>query len=299
MAIEDFPPKLELMLKALSLSRGGLAAELGVDKSVISRWLNRGQAPSGHNLARLTALVAQRRPGFTMLDWETDLLRLSARLGVEGASTPSGPSGWLPDRVEQEARAMTALRGDAYEGFWRTVRPSNEVAGRFVEDQVLIRREANGFLGFRLGLNDIRFEGWTFPTQTQLFSMGADERTGVFIFTIFNAVLRDRADVMDGITLTCQRSAGGAPVAAACLMERTGFLTGDRAADDARYEAAIRPGAFVPDDQISEAVRKRLFHDVGPSALAAGGEALLVMAFAKSLSRGPLTDTHASRGETE
>lgn len=65
-----FPAKLELALKACSMSRGRLAAELGVDKSVVSRWLNGANAPSGHNLSSLTAVVAARFEGFTMLDWE-------------------------------------------------------------------------------------------------------------------------------------------------------------------------------------------------------------------------------------
>ena len=59
--------------------------------------------------------------------------------------------------------------------------------GRFIHDQVMIRKGGGGFLTFRLWVEDMRFEGWTFPSQTQLFSVGADARTGMFIFTIFNA----------------------------------------------------------------------------------------------------------------
>ena len=40
MAGGDFPSRLLLALKALSISRGRLAVELAVDKSVISRWLS-------------------------------------------------------------------------------------------------------------------------------------------------------------------------------------------------------------------------------------------------------------------
>ena len=81
MSAGDFPARLLLVLKALSISRGRLASELAVDKSVISRWLSGGQAPSGENLANLTALVASRRPGFTLLDWEAEPEDLAARLG--------------------------------------------------------------------------------------------------------------------------------------------------------------------------------------------------------------------------
>lgn len=116
----------------------------------------------------------------------------------------------------------------------------------------------------------------------------------MFIFTIFNAVLRHRAEVMDGLTLTLTRNAGGAPVAGAALIERTGELTGDRDADEARYEASISQNPLAPEGSIPDAVRAHLFRDVGPSALARGGDALLMMAFAQSMSRGPLSETQAA-----
>lgn len=290
MARDELPERLLLALKALSLSRGRLAAELAVDKSVVSRWLNGHQAPSGQNLANLTALVAKHRPGFTLLDWEADLDALQAKLGVGAADTgPFGPlGGWLPASVLQETAAMTALRGDAYEGFWRTTRPAIGMPGRFVHDRLLIRKGANGFLTFRLGVEDMRFEGWTFLTQTQLFSIAADPRTGMFVFTIFNAVLRHRAELMDGLAMTCQRVGGGTPVASAVVMERTGVLGDDPTADDVTYENLVRENPLAPEGSIPKDLQDRLLPDVGPAAMAAGGAALLTMAFAQSISRGPL-----------
>jgi hypothetical protein len=294
MTNEDFSPRLELALKALSISRGRLAAELGVDKSVVSRWLTGANAPSGHNLAALTALISARRAGFTMLDWDGDLTQLAEKLGVagspaEGAAASMGRlTEWLPPRVLQEGLATTAVRGEAYDGFWRTTRLSNEFPGRFVHDRALLRRIENGLIHFQLGVVDMRFVGWACPIQTQLFGFGVDERTGVFIFLILNAVLRHRADVMDGLSLTCLRNAGGTPVAAAFLAERTGLLSGDVDADDARYEASISPNPLAQEGSVSEAVRDHLFKDVGPAAWASGGDALLMMPFAQSLARGPI-----------
>jgi len=287
----EFPSRLLLALKALSLSRGRLAAELAVDKSVVSRWLSGRQAPSGENLANLTNLVAQRRPGFTQLDWEADLDTLAAKLGV--ASEPAaggafGPlAGWLPEAVLQEAQALTALRGADYEGFWRTTRPAIGLPGRFMHDQVLIRRADNGFLTFRLRVEDMLFEGWTFPTQTQLFSVAADARSGLFIFSIYNAVLRHKAEVLDGISLTIQRLGGGSPVAGANIMERTGDLSGDVEADDARFEELAAANPLAPEGSISAEVSAHIFRDFGPTALSNGGAALLAMPFAGSWSRGP------------
>ena len=45
--IAEFAHKLGLVLKACNLSRGRLAQTVGVDKSVVSRWVSGGQAPTG------------------------------------------------------------------------------------------------------------------------------------------------------------------------------------------------------------------------------------------------------------
>ncbi len=289
MAQGDFPARLLLSLKALSISRGRLASQLAVDKSVVSRWLSGRQAPTGENLANLTALVAARVPGFTLLDWEADLDALAAKLGV--APEEPDPWGqladWLPTSVLHETKTITDLRGDAYEGFWRTTRPAMGHPGRFIHDALMIRRAENGFLTCRLAVEDMRFSGWTFMTQTQLFSVLSEPRTGMFTFTIFNAVMRHRAEVLDGISMGLQRVGGGSPAAMGCLMERTGFLSGDEAADDATFEAAANEDPLAPEGSIPPEVAARLMPDVGPMALAAGGAAILTMPFATSLSRGP------------
>ena len=86
------------------------------------------------------------------------------------------------------------------------------------------------------------------------------------------------------------RGAGGAAVAAAAMIERTGLLSGDAAADDARFEASTQQHPGAPEGSSSEPLRAHLFRDVGPAALAAGGDQALMMAFATTMSRGPLTD---------
>ncbi len=153
---------------------------------------------------------------------------------------------------------------------------------------MIIRRDPAGFLRYRMGVVDMRFEGVSFPLQTQLYSIGIGPGTGVVIFTILNAVLRNRADVLDGLSLTLTRNGGGAPVAGAVLLERTGFLSDDPEADDARFGESIRRDPLAPEGSVPDDIRAHLMRDVGPAALAKGGEMLLTMAFAQSLSRGPL-----------
>lgn len=69
----SFAERLDLVLKALSIGRGRLAAEVGVDKSLVTRWLNATHLPSPYNLERITRTIIVHCPGFTMLDWEADL----------------------------------------------------------------------------------------------------------------------------------------------------------------------------------------------------------------------------------
>ena len=290
---DGFGPKLAMVLKALTLSNGRFAADLGVDKSVVGRWLSGAVKPSMHNLARLTAHIAARTPGFSMLDWDLDLADLQALVaGERGFPRGASAAGWAsilgfpPANLLQEAAAITALRGDAYEGFWRSTRLSNEFPGRFVHDQILIRKSANGLLQSRTGVIEMRFEGVTFPSQAQLVGMSADADSGVFIFSVFNGVLRHRADRLDGLCLTITRAGGGAAVAMASVMERVGDLSGDEAEDDARWEASIEMNPLAPEGSVPQDIRDHLFRDVGPAAFAAGGAAILGMAFANSLSSG-------------
>jgi hypothetical protein len=287
---DSFGQKLAMVLKALTLSNGRFAADLGVDKSVVGRWLSGAVKPSMHNLARLTAQIAAKSPGFSMLDWDLDLAELQALVTDHRRTPPKREAAmlldWPPRGVVEEAAAATALRGDAYEGFWRSTRLSNEVPGRFVHDQILMRKSANGLLQVRTGVIEMRFEGISFPSQTQLIGLNVDAESGVFIFSVFNGVLRHRADVMDGLALTVTRNAGGSAVAMAVVMERTGELTGDEAADDARYEASIQMNPLAPEGSVPEHIRNHLFKDVGPTAFAAGGAAILNMAFANSIASG-------------
>jgi hypothetical protein len=292
MADGQFAARFALVLKALSLTRGRCAAELGVDKSLVGRWASGAVQPSSYNLDRLTAFVAARRPGFTLLDWDHDLDTLAARFGVVAPSPAPPPlrQGFelVPTALLDESTATTALRGWAYEGFWRTTRPSIELPGQFIHDQLLIRRSDDGLLTYTLGVFTLRFTGWALLLQNNIFAIASDVESGSFIFAIFNGVSRQRADVLDGVSLTCLRDAGGSPVAAALMVERVGTLSGDVAADTARFDALCTQNPVADPAVLDPAVRDHLFRDVGPTALAMGGDPLLMMHYAKSIARGPV-----------
>jgi len=291
MQVPEFADRLSLVLKALSISRGQFAADLGVDKSLVGRWCSGSVRPSSQNLARLTQAIAEKRPGFNMLDWDVDLATLAERVGIRLAPTVISPppaAAPFPLSLFKQPSAKEQVRGADYEGLWRSTRPSSEMPGHFVHDHLMLRRTADGAMSFTLGIFHVRFHGWTLSQQHQLFSVGADNVTGTFVFAIFNGVVRQRADVVDGIILTCLRDPSGTPIASKCILQRVGDLTGDTAADDARFDEITRGPPFSAAEDVPEDIRHHLWHDTGPTALAAGGDPMLMMSFARSLARGPL-----------
>ena len=60
----DLAGRLKLALKVINLSPGALAGTVGVDKSVVSRWLAGKVVPNGHNMSRIAAEITRRRPSF-------------------------------------------------------------------------------------------------------------------------------------------------------------------------------------------------------------------------------------------
>ena len=282
------------MLKALSISGGRLAADVGVDKSLVSRWCSGAVTPSAHNLSRLTQAIAARHPGFTMLDWELDLPALAARFGVAvpvaapaAGTMPSAFAEWLSlPKLQDAAIAGGELHG-ALAGIWRTTRPSPEFRGKFAHDHAIMEPTPDGTLRFRTGVFSARLIGWSVAVGEQLFSAATDPMTGASIFSIFNYVRRPRIDVLDGITLSCMANAGGAPVANACMLERVADLTGDAEADNARYEALLVEHPIAPDGSVPEAIRNHLLFDCGPAAMAAGGDHVMMMRAMNSLGRRP------------
>ncbi len=289
----EFAARLVLVLKALSISGGRLAADVGVDKSLVSRWCAGTVTPSTHNLARLTQALTARLPGFTMLDWDLRLSSLAGRLGVSvpvvATATdciPGAFARWLALPALREAALASGPASTAHIGFWRTTRPAPEFPGKFVHDHVIMEPAPDGPMSFRIGLFSSRLTGWSMAVGDQMYCCATNHVSGSSIFAIFNRVNRARMEVLDGVTLACMADAGGTPVAAACLLERIGDLSGDPAADDAHYETLLAEHPIAPDGSLPDALRQHLLFDTGPTALANGGDPVLLMRSMTSLARG-------------
>lgn len=281
--IAGFSAKFTLVLKSLSISRARLAADLSVDKSVVGRWATGASRPSDHNLARLTLLVAERLRGFSVLDWDRPVGDFAALFGVAAAAAPAG----LPLPLLGLIRDTTALRGRAYEGFFRSTRPFVMQPGRFLHDHSMLRLEADGLLSVRIGTAGTFVEGWMLPLHNQLFCIAADVTSGALLYAIFNGVAAVRAQILDGLVLAPSLDPGRTPTAYAMVSERIGDLSDDRAADDARFAELAASDPLAPEGSVPDALRDHLLRDVGPAAHALGGEMLLQLPLSRSMSRGP------------
>ena len=283
----SFGEQLTLALKALSMSRGRLAAELEVDKSLVGRWASGSVRPSSHNLERLTHLLARKVPGLTLLDWEREPAEFAALFGVDPLSVPLDQRDGigLPAETLDAAYASTRLRGEGYEGFWRATHPAVIAPGRFFHEHGMIRLGESGLLHFELGGPDVRYVGTLLPIEGQVFVMATDTVRHLPCYMIFNIVTTPKIVLMDGILLTAGNAMRN-PSAYPIVMERIGDLTGDSDADDAHAASLMARPQFVQDDTlVSDAMRAHLLRDFGPGAVKSGGDMLLTAAGTPELAK--------------
>lgn len=285
--IDGFGDKLTLVLKVLSMSRARLAAEMGVDKSLIGRWASGAVQPSAHNLERLTRLLAEKLPGMTLLDWERGPTEFAALFGIDlldaRGSRPPGID--LPAETLDAALASTRLRGAAYEGFWRATHPAIIAPGKFFHEHGMIRRSESGLLQAELGGPDVRYTGSILPIDGQVFIAATDSVRHLPCYMIFNIVTTPKIVLMDGLLLTAGNAMRN-PSAYPITLERIGDLSGDRDADDAHAAELMQLPQFVQDEAlVSQAMRDHLIRDFGPAAAKTGGELLLTVSGGPNISK--------------
>jgi hypothetical protein len=288
---EAFSDKLAFVLKVLSMSRARLAADLGIDKSVVGRWVSGAVKPSPDNLSRLSALMAQKVAGFTALDWDRDLESLAALFGVGPEALPAareaGLRGGLPMPLLAEIVATTAMRGAAYEGFFRSTRPYAAHPGHFVHDHCLVRKDENGLLRLTMSTGGVLVEGWVLLLRSQLFIIGAELTSGALVFAILHGVNSIEAEIVDGLTLSATLDVGSTPTASPIVLQRIGALSGDSVADEARLVDLAAGDPTEQTGSVPQALRDHLVSDRGGLAeMAIGDDGLLRMPLSRSMSRG-------------
>ena len=281
-----FADKFRLVLRALNLSRGAIASAVGVDKSLVGRWAAGTVNPSEHNLARLSQFVGERKPGFSMADWDRSIADLATLFGVTAtAESQNGSLPGFPPAFVEQAHKLTAIRGSSYEGFWRTYRPSVMMPGTIFRDHGMIRTNADGYLCVRMGGAGMTFEGIVLPGDSNLFAVFSNSIGAAPYFLIAKGIQLPRADLLEGLLLLSALDAAHTPAAVPIVLERIGELSGDRADDDRRCDELIQTAPIAKDGEVPDEIFSRLARNVGPAAAADGGERFLMTA-AGSLSRG-------------
>ncbi|WP_374390374.1 hypothetical protein [Sandaracinobacter sp.] len=272
--------------------------QLRVDKSLVGRWATGVTMPSAQNLARLTALVAARSAGFSMLDWEQPLPVIAERLGV-GQRLPAAPPQLTstemaapPMRLEPatqplrfgpiadlgpELRLTTARRGPAYEGIFRNTRPFSDVPGKFLYDYCLTRMEPEGLITWTRCIGSVAVIAHYLTLHSQIFISGREVSTGLPVFGIVNGSNGGKVTRYEGIMLYSAHDALHTPFATPFISERLADLTQDRAADEARFAEFAQHAGLAPDGAVPPDVRAHLLKDIGPAAFAMGGELMMRM----------------------
>lgn len=286
-----FAARFRLALQAAGLSRGRAASLLAVDKSLVGRWASGSVTPLEHNLAKITALVADRVPGFTMIDWRLDPDAFAARLGLDPTTARpafsvdhAAPPFPLP--LVEASRLETERRRGAYEGFWRSSRPSVLMSGRVLRDHGMIRTGAHGMLDVRMGGAGLIFQGCALVSEGNFFATLHDQAGCTPLFLIFRGVPLPKATSLDGLLLFASLDAARTPAAVPILLERIGELSGDPDADDRTCETLCQDQTLAPDGSVPRSLLAHLVRDIGPAAAAGGGDLFLTASAAANLSRG-------------
>lgn len=289
--VSAFSILFRIALLASGLSKARTASLLQVDKSLVGRWAAGTVKPTEHNLARITNLIAERVQDFKMQDWQRDVESFSKIVGVDPALAhrlvdPLTATGGGTLNCVVEARIETERRGAAYEGFWRTSRPSILMQGRVFHDYGMIRKSSFGLLEVSMSGAGLTFKGWALPLEGNLFVM-LDGMVGFTpLFLVFKGVTLSKATLLEGIVLLAALDAARTPAAMPILLERVGDLTHDRAEDERICTEMGLNDPFDEEAELSNEVMAHLFRDIGPEAAAKGGEMFLTVAAATALSRG-------------
>lgn len=288
-----FAARLRLILKVLTISRGQLAALLQVDKSVISRWLSGANVPSDHNLARLTTIIAQRIPGFTMLDWEAADVDLLSRLGVDseiGVGVSVTPpfvvdeeTGFpLMERLPALATSMheTLALGSRYLGLWRSWMPTVGLPDAFHCEHVVIRSEGAWLSGDAVALS-YRKPVVGLIANGQLILILSD--ANYYIVRLFNRADGPIVDQVDGLMLAAASLPHQAPTACRVLMQRILPADAGRAVVEEKLEELQGERRLLTAQDLPPELLDHLVPTVGLAAAAAGGERLLRADVTKAL----------------
>lgn len=256
---EEFSARLKLALKQANISPAALGAAVGVDKSVVSRWVSGRVRPTQHNLTRIVAVLAQRLPGFSVLAFESEARVFRALLHPEaepGATVGPGQSLPIPFGALDAARRETGRHGVEYFGIYMMYYWSFSAPGR-VARMALMLRPKDGLIEARYGAEGFAFRGWALLMLNRMYVIFAEERFEAMAFLVLNAGQQPKARFITGL-LSGPAEGLLVPTASPVVLVRLRDLSGDRMADDAAHAADSPLDPFMEPEDLPPGVRKAL-----------------------------------------
>jgi hypothetical protein len=239
----DLSLKLDFALKQANMSKGRLAADAHVDKSLVGRWARGLIVPSEHNLTVVTEILARKFPGFNLASWHWPMEAFAASLGgalafdrprpPAPAAAAAPAANFLARSFTESLATMTGERRSCL-GIYLGFRHSLSMAGRLICDVYVVWREGEAVLFKQLGVA-FGHAGPVCVLRSQVYLIGDDINVinGIF-FALLIGVFGGRAVRMDGLIMTV---AGGirvnTPSATAIVLQRIADLPEGEGCPDA------------------------------------------------------------------
>lgn len=243
--LQQFGDKLGLVMKIANISRGRLAASVGVDKSVVSRWLNDAVRPSGHNLTLVTNLFRQELPGFfSLLTWELDYPEFARAVGapVAAVQAPAPPADapMLELATVAVSRTVVPREGLVFPGLYVGFRKAYANNGMVVVQGLMLRIEGDR-LAARCSDGLFTYRGEALLLRGQLFVLVEETtRLDEILTMVLSGVTAPMADVLDGLIMGVSGDRTCTPSATTIVYQRQADVTGDDIQDDAAWQACIQ-----------------------------------------------------------
>ncbi len=237
----DFVTRLRLALAQANLGRAGIAREVGIDKSVVTRWLSGQVRPAEHNLITLTQVIARRLPGFTMADWTRPEAEFNAALKIPLAPVPGPASapGLLGNAVQWAAAQGLDKALAQYGGLWL-----------FMYDSVRVARPFAVVGEFRAGAGVLEVEirddqnwhgrGPAFALNNKLWAVCEEvARQDSFGFAVFWGSATRKCEVLDGFATVREFAPTASPGVTHMVGFRLADLLSDPVASQERWAACV------------------------------------------------------------